>query len=132
VDPFAREGLEHVVQGPCLECPERMLVIGGDEDDRGRQFFRLEQLQEREAVDLGHLDVDEQHVRAFSTDHVQGGAAIGARRDDVDARGRQISCEAFARVQLVVHDDGAETMCRHDSGFAASRIGIVTTTSAPP
>ena len=91
----------------CIERAKCVLVVCGDEHDRRRELVRLERFQQREAIDLRHLDIDEQHVGTFSAECVARGAAIGARCDDVDSDCHEIGREALTRVQLVVDDDGA-------------------------
>ena len=58
-----------------VERPQRVCVVGGHEDDE-RQVLRGERLEDLEAVDARHLDVEEHEVGPQAPD----GAAASARR----------------------------------------------------
>ena len=59
-EPLVRERLQQVVDRVDLERPQGELVVRRDEDDR---HAAAEQLEHLEAVELRHLDVEEQQVR---------------------------------------------------------------------
>ena len=55
------EGFEEIVDGVDFKGLERVLVVGGDEDDGGRAFGGKAG-DDFEAVPLGHADVEEEEV----------------------------------------------------------------------
>jgi len=66
-----------------LERPQGVLVVCGDEDD-DRELDRLELSEQREAVHLGHLDVEEQNVGRLAPDRVERRPAVGAFPNDLN------------------------------------------------
>ena len=90
-----------------FKCPHRVLVEGGHEN-HGGQWWR--ELRERlKAVELRHLDVEEEQIGALTIHGGDGLATVGAFADDFDAGlGRQERAEAFAGERFVVDDEGGE------------------------
>ncbi|GAA4956227.1 hypothetical protein GCM10023238_23610 [Streptomyces heliomycini] len=79
--PFLADGLEHVVDGLQVEGLDGEVLVGGDEHDERRPGEPAEQPGEVEAVEAGHLDVEE--------DDVDGLGPVGARlQGAVDAAQR--------------------------------------------
>ena len=79
------DGLEEVVDGARLECPDRVLVIGGDEHDHWQRLLRQVR-QHLEARHARHLDVEEHQIRRRVLD---GRHRVGPRlafADDLDVR----------------------------------------------
>ncbi len=65
-----------------------------------------ELLDDGEAIEAGHLDVEEDDVGLVGTDEVDGFDAVGALGYDVDAVGAFKEIEEFlARERFVVDDD---------------------------
>ena len=60
LEPLGAERLQQVVDRVHLERAQRVLVVGGDEDDRQ---VAPEQLEHLEAVELRHLHVEQHQVR---------------------------------------------------------------------
>ena len=106
-----------------------MSVEGGHEHDRGHRI-RADHLQNVEARELGHLDVEEEHVGSVGVDRAEGGGAIGALGDDVHVghRVEQVAEPTSGR-GLVVHDHGLPDA--HVDGPAVS-AGISSRTRVPP
>src|SRR5262249_39657999 len=68
---------EEVVQGVDLERLEGVAVVGGDEDD-GRHPLGADRLEHAEAVQAGHLHVQEDQLRLGLGQGGDGLAAVGA------------------------------------------------------
>ena len=60
LEAIGAEWLQQVIDRMRVEGAHRVLVVGGDENDGGTG---LDQLQHFEAVELRHLDVEEEQVR---------------------------------------------------------------------
>jgi hypothetical protein len=66
--------LHQVVERVQLEGLDSVAVVGGDEDDCRRALQSAEVARHLDAPDAGHLDVEQQHLRAAprqALDHVQ-------------------------------------------------------------
>ena len=61
-EPVGAHRLEHVVDGVQVEGVDRVLVVGGDEDDRRRGRERRQHLGQLEPGQAGHPDVEEDRV----------------------------------------------------------------------
>ncbi len=100
-----RERLHHVVDGALLEGGDRVLVVGGDEDDVA---LAARLLRDFEAGHARHLDVEEQDVgrvlveRAQRLDAVLGLGADGELRPQL----RERLAELVAQHRLVFGDHG--------------------------
>ena len=79
------DGLQYVVNGARIEGAQRVLAEGGGEHHH-RQDLRAQVAQELEAVEAGHLDVEEQEVRRECRDGLQRLGGIAAFADDADVR----------------------------------------------
>jgi hypothetical protein len=107
-----------------LEGADRMVGVGGDEHRR-RRPRGTELLEQVEAVDLRHLDVEEEYVGPRARDRLDslGPAALA---DDLDLGiGGEQQAHDLARERLVVDDEDLEA---HD----ARLHGIVTDARTPP
>ena len=103
-----------------LERANRELVVGREEHDR-RHALRRPPPDHLEAVDLRHLDVEEDHVGLQRVERREHLAAVAAFADDgeVGKRGEQLP-HAAARRRLVVGDeDGDERAIATVDRFAS-------------
>jgi hypothetical protein len=114
------ERLEQVIQGVHLERLQRVAVVGGDEDDRGRH--RVAQgLQDAEAVQAGHLHVQEHQVGAQLPQGAEGLLAVAAFAEDGDVRvGFEQPAQPLPRQRFVVHDEGADRHATSTAGLPAA------------
>ena len=107
-EPLAAERLEQVVERVHLERPQRVLVVGGDEDDR-RHAFGADGLNHAERVEPGHLHVEEHEVWRVVLNRRHGLRAVAALGDDLHIlfllQQRQ---HALARDRLIVNDQGSD------------------------
>jgi hypothetical protein len=119
-----------------LEGAQGELVVGGDEDHHGH-MTDADRLQHVEAVELGHLDVQEEQIRRRLFDGLDRFPAVRAFGDDLDVLClREQVAYALARQRLVVHDHGAD---RHRADLSCSpatpsprRKGREILTTTPP
>ncbi len=82
-----------------------MVAIGGDEDEQ-RWFDLHHPLDDGEAVEAGHLDIEEHKVGFMRLDGTDGFAAIGAGLDDFDILMRlQTELKALDSQAFVVDED---------------------------
>ncbi len=89
-----------------VERPERVLIVGGGEDDRHRA---AEQLDHLEAVQLRHLDVEEHQVWRELGHGLHGLETIAALGHDLDAWMRlQVFTDDRPRERLIVHHHDTE------------------------
>ena len=77
LETLGAEGLEQVIHGVGVEGAHRVLVVGGDEDDHGR-LRGLDQFEHFEAIELGHLHVEKEQVRAGFGDGLDRLETVGA------------------------------------------------------
>jgi len=86
------------------------LIEGSGEDDvRHFQFAFDKLLEDAEAVEAGHLDVEKNEVGSVVLDEVDGVEAILADGEEIDLReGFQEEGEFVACRLLVVNDDGID------------------------
>ena len=115
LEALGAEGLEQVVHGMGVEGAHGVLVVGGGEDHGGRtRARRIHQLQHLEAVEFGHLDIEEEQVGGKIGHGFDGFEAVGAFGGDFDfrMRGEQFAEEAAGQF-LVVHDYGANGIGGH-------------------
>ena len=83
LETFGAEGLEQVVHGVGVEGAHRVLVVGGDEDDY-RGLRGLDQFEHFEAIELRHLNVEEEQVRGGFGDGLDGFESVGAFGHDLE------------------------------------------------
>jgi len=104
------EGLEDVVDGVHVEGLDGVVVKGRGEDDVGNFEFALDELlEDAEAVETRHLDIEEDEVGIVFLDEVDGVESVFALGQKIDFR------EAFeeegqflASGLFVVDDDGGD------------------------
>ena len=118
-----------------LERLDRVLVVGGDEDDQ-RHPVPAHLLDHLEAVGAGHLNVEEHQVRGEAADGVDGLAAVAALADDLDVGlGREEAGHALARQRLVIDDQRAERLHAAPADTCgaegSTRHGMTTRTVSP-
>ena len=119
--PLRRDGLQHVVDRVHVEGADRVLVEGRHEDDG---HVAAEQLQHLEAVELGHLHVEEQQVGGEVVHGLHRLEAVAALAYDLDATGTgQVLAQQRARRLLVVHDHDAQRPARRGRGKLPGRGG---------
>jgi len=87
-----------------------VVVESGGENDVGNFEFTFDEfLQDAEAVEAGHLDVEEDEVGRVFLDEVDGFEAIFALADERDFReGFEEESEFLASRLFVVNDDGVD------------------------
>ena len=84
-EAVAFDGFEEVVEGFEFEGFEGVLVVGGTEDDGGqRDAVFAEFVDDAEAVEAGHLDIEEDEVGFEGFDAFDGFEAVVGGTDDVD------------------------------------------------
>jgi hypothetical protein len=88
----------------------------GREDHRGHAAG-VQPPEHLESVDLGHLHVEEQHVRALAADRCDGIGAVAALGDnrEIPLPGQQ-HAKRLPRQRLVVHDDRSPRISRTRMG----------------
>ncbi len=87
-DAGAVEGFEEVVDGVEFEGSHRVLIVGGGKDDvRQGDLFSDEALEDGEAIEAGHLDVEEDDIGLVGADKLDGFDAIATLGDYFDALG---------------------------------------------
>ncbi len=98
------DGLQQVIHRLGLKRPHRVLVVRGHED-HGRHRVRADALEHLEAVEAGHLHVEDQEIGYVARDGLDGRFAVGTLGHDLGV----LECgEVLAQCQpprrLVVHD----------------------------
>ena len=107
MEPLGRDRLQEVVDGVDLEGAQRVAVERRDEDD-GRRRSAFQHAQDAEAVEAGHLDVQEQEIRTQVIDRLDCLESVLALRDDLDlVFPGQLLPDPLARQRLVVHENRA-------------------------
>ena len=121
--------LEQVVDGAGFERAQRMLVVGGDEHDGRTQAFR--QLRDqREAVALGHFDVEENQVGCVFVHQFHGIGHVRSGADHLDVGDcTEQSPQAVAGEFDIVDDQATQGRGHAISGGGEGRR---TRTSKPP
>lgn len=102
------EGLEQVVEGVDFEGAQGMLIVGGDEEGR-RHAVHAHRFDHIEAIQFGHLDIQEHEVRPQGFDGHHRLAAIAAFARDVHIRrvGEKVP-QALAGEGFVIHDEDTD------------------------
>ena len=107
LEPGRLDRLQQIVHRVHLERLDGMPVEGGDEDDVRRSAVLDEPVRHLEAVEAGHLDVEEQDVRRQALDDADRLEAVAGLRDHLDvAHLLEHVTQLFPRELLVVDDDG--------------------------
>ena len=103
-EPLAVERFEQVVERADLECAQRVLIVGGDEDDQ-RHALAADRFDHFEAVHLRHLNIEEDEIRLVIDDGGHGFFSVAALRDDLDiAFTGQQRGKSLPREWFIVHD----------------------------
>lgn len=104
------EGFQDVIDGVDVEGLHGVVVEGGGEDDVRHFEFALDEfLEDAEAVEAGHLDIEEDEVGGVFLDEIDGFEAVFALADERDFReGFEKVGELLAGGLLVVDDDGLD------------------------
>ena len=86
------------------------MVEGSGEDDVGDFEFALDELlEDAEAVEAGHLDVEEDEVGTVFFDEIDGVETVFAVGEEIDfGKGFQEKGEFVAGGLFVVDDDGVD------------------------
>ena len=104
-EAIAAKRLQQVIDGVDFKGPDCVIIVGGDEDDGGAG---ADQLEDFEAIELGHLDIEENEVGLQFGDGFYGFEAVGAFGGDFDfGMGSEKFAQDLAGELLVVDDYGA-------------------------
>src|SRR4030095_2532586 len=104
-EPRIIDRLEHVVDGLCGECTERVVFMCGDEDRR-RHGIRTDFANDGEPVDDRHLYVEENEVRLPRSDCDDRVSPAAPLIDDVEAaESDEARADSLPREWFVVDDD---------------------------
>ena len=106
-NPLLVEGLQKIIDGIYFESLHRILIKRRGEDNFGERNFLVEQLlDDPEAVEARHLNVQKNQVGIVLFDEVDRLETVLALGNDIDVAGvfQQIS-EFVAGEFLIVHDN---------------------------
>ena len=127
------ERLRQVVVAAGLE-PLHAVVdarLGGEEEHRRLDPLGARRLADREAVEAGEHDVEEDEVVPAAADHVERGLAFADDRDAV-ALGLQVFADALGQVLLVFdHENGTRLAHEASSPASGAAAGHATVKVAP-
>src|SRR3546814_6133494 len=99
-----------------IERLQRIIAIGGDEDEQ-RRFYFHQALDNGKSVETRHLYVEEHEIGLMRLDPPERFPAVYAGRDDFDVRMRiKPQGKALDGQGLVVDENCPE---RHAAGFVA-------------
>src|SRR6266487_2743725 len=99
---------EQVIDGVEVEGAQRVLVVGGDEDDGG-EVLVAHGFEDLEAVEIWHLNIEEDQVRGLIDYGFDGFPPPSTLADDGDAgRSREERANPFARKSFVIHDQRSD------------------------
>jgi hypothetical protein len=91
-----------------VERLERVCVIGSHEDDR-RHVLGADLLDDAEAVEAGHLDVEEDEVGRELADCRDGLGAVCGFADDFDVRSAlESNADTTSSERLVIDDERSD------------------------
>jgi hypothetical protein len=104
------EGFQYVVDGIDVEGLNGVVVEGGGEDDvRYLELAFDELFEDAEAIEAGHLNVEEDEVRTVFLDEIDGFDAVFALGQEIDfGEGFEEEGEFLASRFFVVDDDGGD------------------------
>ena len=118
--PAIVDRFEQVIGRGGFECADRVMVVRGHEHDE-RHFRSGNVAQRFEAIDTGHLHVEEHQVRPLRVHRRDRRRTISILADDVDVgMVAEAQLQATPRQRLVVDDDRAYP--RGCAVFASIRI----------
>src|SRR6185437_11261614 len=125
---------EQVIDRMHVECADCIHVECCNEHEM-RQCIWRERVHHTEAIDAGHLNVEEHNIGCFDPDRLDRRYAVGCfvNRDDVRVVAQQ-PAQLLPGRPLVVHDQHLESRCvRHDCASGGMQWnGIRTDTVRPP
>ena len=120
LEPRCLHGLEKVVDRRALERLQRVLVVGGDEDEQRKGAVVVgpvlcQRLRRLEAAHAGHADVEEDDVRPVRQGLLDGGFAVAGDGGNLERRpqGGELGAQTLGEQRLVFGNDGAGF---HDRG----------------
>ena len=125
------ERLQQVVDRVHLKGLDRVLVVGGDEDHR---CLAADQLENVEAIEFRHLDVEEEQIGLLFGDGLHRLEAVAALGNhlDIGMLPEQLS-QQRPRQLLIVHDDHPQRhFRRRHQAVASLTTGIRTSTRKCP
>ena len=103
-------GFENIVKRIGLESLYGILVVGGQEKNN-RHGFNVELLHDLETINSRHLYVQENQVRGFFLNELQGFSAIIGLANNFDVRDIfKTMCQTTTREGFVIHDQGLKEM----------------------
>jgi hypothetical protein len=112
--PYARErlaktlvveGFEEIVDRTHFKRLERVMVVGGDENDE-RQGLGIERSSQRHPIHRVDLDIEEQQMRRPGKDRLKRRPAFAVFPHDVQVRlARAVLTQGAPRRRLIVNDD---------------------------
>ncbi len=104
------EGFEDVVHGVDVEGLHGVLIeSGGENDVRDFEFALDELFEDAEAVEAGHLHVEEEQVGGMLFDEIDGFEAVFALGLEMDfGEGFEEEGQLFTSGLFVVNDDGVD------------------------
>jgi hypothetical protein len=116
--------LQQVIDRVHLEGADRVLVVGGDERDKRHLGF-LEHAHDPDAIQFGHLQVQEREIRPLALDRFDRLFAGFRCGDDqhILERTKQRG-QKRPRRPLIVRDDDPQA-CVHEALRVADRAAIV-------
>src|SRR6185436_14162461 len=108
VEPLAVKRLQQVIKRINFKGPQRILIECRDKDDK-RHRFGAGCFKDGEAVQLGHLYIEEDQLRFEFANEGDGFAAVRALSRDLDLRvAGQHASDPAASERLVVDDQHAD------------------------
>jgi hypothetical protein len=109
-EPRTGDRLQQVIDRIRFECLDRILVVGGHEDDvRMRRAAAIQVLEKLEAVEPGHPDVQEHDIGRQLRHRVDCARSIRRFADHLDiGLASQHQPDAFAREILVINNQGSK------------------------
>ena len=115
-EPLGLDRLEDVIDRLEVEGFDRVIVMCGDEDDRGALCLVGERLRNRHAIDFGHRHVEQHEIGLQRLDQPQGLRPVARRSDHLQfADLRADDLHAFDRKRFVIDDKRLEP----GSGFVS-------------
>ncbi|VXA82623.1 hypothetical protein AERO8C_140115 [Aeromonas veronii] len=105
-EPGGLHRFEQVVEGVLFKCLNGIFVKGGDKDDAGQGVEHGDQLH---AAQLGHLDIEEHHIRLEALNKRLRLDGVGRFPHDLDGGiAGQLLPQLFAGVVFVIDYQGAD------------------------
>jgi hypothetical protein len=100
---FKDVGFDAHVHGTVEEV---LIFIHGEKDDAHEGFFALELASHFEAVEAGHVDIEDDDVGLMIVEHFEGGLAVGGFADDFeDAAFFDDFAKTAAKDRVIVDDE---------------------------